>query len=128
MVSPALVKSIFLKTGDLLCVLKMIPLWTPLIKTIIVFWQNALFLKHWSSFVQKRRNSFQLFITQKVDNNHFFSLYYFRVKKKLFLHCSLNLSLWKKCSTQIFMFFTESAGFLRLFTKTSSRSLKLTKK
>ena len=86
-----------------------------------------LILKDWSSFVQKRRNPFQLFITQKADNDHFLSHILLKGKKKLYLHCSLNISLWKKCPTQISMFFTQSAAFLRFFAKISSRSVKLTK-
>ena len=128
LVSPVSVKSIFLKTEDLFRVLKMVSLWTPLIKIIIFFLTAFCFDSEiLKEFCTKRKELISVSIsslTRQIQATCCF-LYYLGVKKP-YLHCSLNLLLREKRPTQISMFFTESAGFLSFFAKISSRSLKIT--
>ena len=61
LVSPVSVKSIFLKTEDLFRVLKMVSLWTPLIKIIIFFWTKCFDSEILKEFCAKRKELISIF-------------------------------------------------------------------
>ena len=91
-------------------------------RSYIMFW----FWKIDAVLYKKAGTCFNYLSLRRQIIATFCILYYLRLEK-LYLHCALNLSLWKKCPNQIYMFFNESAAFWRLFAKISSRFVKLTK-
>ena len=116
LVSPVSVKSIFLKTEDLFRVLKMVSLWTPLIKIIIFFWTKCFDSEILKEFCAKRKELISVSIsslTRQIQATCCF-LYYLGVKKTLFTLLFEFIATGEEAHSNLHVFYW-ICGFFKFF-------------